>query len=377
MATMQTQSMLWPEPAGLESINSPGLLVDPDRIAANVARMISIVGGPENVGRLRPHVKTHKMPDAIHVQLDAGITKFKTATLTETEMAATAGAAEVLLAHQPVGPKIDRLIGLVQRFSETSIACVVDDPVVVKALSDGLSRTTHQIDLLIDIDCGMHRTGIMLGDRVEQLRRLIESSPHVSFAGLHVYDGHIHDASIDDRRRAVAPVIDAIREYTQSRGETTIIAGGTPTFPMWAADTPWECSPGTPILWDIGYGGDYDDLPFEIAAALLTRIVSKPGDGMLCFDLGHKSIAAEMPLDRRLILSKIDDAVFVGQSEEHLVVSTPRASEYSVGDAMLAFPRHICPTVARYPEAHVIQNATVTGEKWLIAARDHECLVNG
>ena len=93
--------MHWPEPAGIETVNSPGLLVDADRVTANVARMVSIVGGSSHIERLRPHVKTHKMPEAIRIQLDAGVTKFKTATLTETEVAAMTGAAEVLLAHQP------------------------------------------------------------------------------------------------------------------------------------------------------------------------------------------------------------------------------------------------------------------------------------
>ena len=128
----------------------------------------------------------------------------------------------------------------------------------------------------------------------------------------------------------------------------------------------------TPILWDIGYDSAYEDLPFDVAATILTRVISKPGEGMLCFDLGHKSIGAEMPLDQRLVLPKIGDATFVAQSEEHLVVSTSKAGEFSVGDAMLAFPRHICPTVARFPEAHVIRNEAVTGERWSIAARDHE-----
>lgn len=363
--------MLWPDIEGLETIDSPGLLVDPDRVARNVDRLIEIVGGTAHLSRLRPHVKTHKMPDAIDVQLSAGIDKFKTATLAETEMVAAAGASDIVLAHQVVGPKIDRLIALIERFPNTRVATIVDDADVVKRIAERLRNTNHSIDLLIDIDCGMHRTGIAFGDRVDRLRQQIESSDQVVFGGLHVYDGHIHDASVEARRSAVMPIIDSVKAYEQKYGVPEVIGGGTPTFPMWASETAWECSPGTPILWDIGYGGDYVDLPFEVAAALVTRVISKPGDGLLCFDLGHKAISAEMSLQHRVSLPAIPDARFVGQSEEHLVVSTSRADEFAVGDALIAFPRHICPTVASYPQANLIRGGQVTAETWPITARDH------
>ena len=363
--------MLWPNIQGLEKVNSPGLLVDPDRVARNVDRMIEIVGGTESIARLRPHVKTHKMPAAIRIQMDAGIRRFKTATLSETEMVATEEAPDVLLAHQVVGPKMDRLISLIDRFPETRFSAIVDDEGVVEATAQRLRASGHSIQLLIDIDCGMHRTGTTLGEQVDRLRKRIESTDRVIFGGLHVYDGHIHEASMDARRDAVAPIIESVDAYVQQCGVPTVVAGGTPTFAMWARQTKWECSPGTPILWDIGYGNDYVDLPFEIAAVLVTRVISKPGLGKLCLDVGHKAISAEMPLANRLLLPQIDDATLIGQSEEHLVVSTSHADEFSVGDAFLGYPRHICPTVALYPEARVVRNGHVTDESWVITARDH------
>ena len=114
--------MLWSKVTGLDKVESPGLLVDPDRVARNVDRLIEILGGTDHLSRLRPHVKTHKMPDVVRVQLNAGIDKFKTATLAETEMVAAAGASDIVLAHQVVGPKIDGLIALIQRFPRTRVA---------------------------------------------------------------------------------------------------------------------------------------------------------------------------------------------------------------------------------------------------------------
>ena len=217
----------------------------------------------------------------------------------------------------------------------------------------------------------MHRTGIPLGEQVNHLRQRIEKTERVTFGGLHVYDGHIHEDSIEDRRAAVDPIIKSVDTYVQQGGVPVVVGGGTPTFAMWATETPWQCSPGTPILWDIGYGCDYLDLPFEIAAVLVTRIISKPGRGKLCLDVGHKAISAEMPLADRLVLPQIDDATLIGQSEEHLIVSTSHAKDFAVGDTLLVYPQHICPTVALYPETHLVRNGKVTHETWEITARDH------
>ena len=142
--------MFWSDIDGLDKINSPGLLVDPDRVARNVQRMIEIVGGTDSVARLRPHVKTHKMPAAIRLQMDAGIDRFKTATLSEAEMVAMEGAADVLLAHQVVGPKIDCLISLMERFPNTRFSTIVDDEGVVEAIGQRLFAKGEQSVRFVD-----------------------------------------------------------------------------------------------------------------------------------------------------------------------------------------------------------------------------------
>jgi len=363
--------MLHSQIRGLEKIVSPGLLVDPVRVSANIGRMIDAVGGAAAGSRLRPHVKTHKMPAVIELQRAVGIDKFKVATLMEAEMVARCGATDVLLAHQVVGPKLDHLVDLVKQFPQTRFSTIVDDAGVVKCLAERFAPTTYSLLLYIDVDCGMHRTGIEFGGGLDQLREQIESTAGVRFGGLHVYDGHVHDATLEDRRLAAEPIIAAVRDYQQKSPAPNIIGGGTPTFPIWAAETSFECSPGTPILWDVGYDSSYPGFCFEVAACLLTRVISKPGPGNLCFDLGYKAVSSEMPLERRLMFPELPDAKWVGHSEEHLVVSTSRADEFAVGHAMLAYPRHICPTVALYPRAHVIRNHEVTDETWEIAARGH------
>ena len=116
--------MDWLELYNSESVASPGLLVDPDRILSNIMRMIAMVGGIDHVSRLRTHVKTHKMAEVARMQRDVGISKFKAATIAEAELVAAENAADVLLAYQPVGPNLEFLADLVQRFPNTSFAAI-------------------------------------------------------------------------------------------------------------------------------------------------------------------------------------------------------------------------------------------------------------
>ena len=146
----------------------------------------------------------------------------------------------------------------------------------------------------------LHRTGIAFGTGLDRLRQTIEQSENLDFAGLHVYDGHLHQPEIDQRRESALQIIQRVRQYLDQNPVPTIVGGGSPTFPFWAEETDWECSPGTPVFWDVGYANSYPDLPFRKAVALITRVISKPqvdGRSMLCLDLGYKSIASEMPLE--------------------------------------------------------------------------------
>src|SRR5690606_23362107 len=118
-------------------------------------------------------------------------------------------------------------------------------------------------------------------------------------------------------------------------GPPEIIAGGTPTFPIHARRPNVTCSPGTCLLWDEGYGTGLPDQPFLVAAQLLTRVISKPQVGFVTLDLGHKAVSAENPINRRVFFPQLEDYEVVSQSEEHLVVKTPRAATLQVGDALL------------------------------------------
>src|SRR5690606_21246049 len=132
------------------------------------------------------------------------------------------------------------------------------------------------VSLFLDLDCGMHRTGIAPGPEALALVRRLVEDPALHFAGVHAYDGHIHDASIEDRKvqfDAAMAILDGFVEVIESEITPVplVVSGGSPTFGLHAAQAavsprPRQCSPGTTVLWDSGYGGYYDDLPFEPAA---------------------------------------------------------------------------------------------------------------
>ncbi|MGI9244063.1 MAG: D-TA family PLP-dependent enzyme [Verrucomicrobiales bacterium] len=361
-------------PGAADSIASPALLVWPDRVSYNVDRMIDQVGG--DVERLRPHVKTHKMAEVVILQLQAGISKFKCATIAEAEMLAVAGALDILLAYQPVGPNISRLLTLVDRFPQTSFAALVDDAGALENLSRQIPEGSPALRLYVDVDCGMGRTGIAPNSAAE-LCHSVATTPGVRFAGLHVYDGHLHDPEIEARRSGFERAIDPILRLAEDVQPDAIVGGGSPTFGLHAGGATWECSPGTTLFWDAGYGDKFPDLSYEVAAALLTRVISKPGENRLCLDLGHKAVAAENPLANRVRFPALPgDLQFISQSEEHLVVESKAAGEWEIGDALIGIPVHICPSVALHMEAVLIgDDGSPTGECWKTVARDRRISV--
>ncbi len=360
----------FPNLSQVEGVPSPSLLVFPVRIRANIQLMIKIAGGPE---RLRPHVKTHKMAEVVTLQQEQGIRKFKCATLAEMRMLLSCQVKDILLAMQPVGPVIRSLVQLSKEKPDTHFSTLVDNAQTLESIETLCHQAGAKLGVYLDINCGMNRTGIIPDEAARKLYQRIHQSESVTLGGLHIYDGHIRDSNIEDREehcRCDWEVVDAFIDSLEQSAMPipNIIAGGSPTFPVHARREGVDLSPGTTLLWDFGYGDAFPDLPFQHAALLLTRVLSKPSGNLICLDLGHKSVAAEMPHPRVRLLG-LEDAVFVSQSEEHLVIETEKAASLSVGDAVYGIPRHICPTVALHNKVVVVSDGKVN-DHWTVVARD-------
>ncbi|MBS1606000.1 MAG: D-TA family PLP-dependent enzyme [Bacteroidetes bacterium] len=348
--------MEWYTISDIGRLDTPALVVYPERVKENIRQAIAMVG---DVARLRPHVKTHKSAETTKLMLSAGISRFKCATIAEAEMLAMAGAVDVLLAYQPIGPKAARFAALVRRYPGVRWSCLVDNAAAARGLADaGL-----EVDVWLDLNVGMDRTGITPGPEAVALFKEVLGLPGLRPVGLHAYDGHIRAADLAERRKlcdeAYAKVV-ALRDAIGA--ELAIIAGGSPTFPVHAQRVGIECSPGTFVYWDKGYGDGFPDQPFIPAALVVTRVISLRGDSRLCLDLGHKSIAPENELGRRVHFLNAPQLRAVGQSEEHLVVEAGVGHGYRIGDIFYGIPYHICPTVALYERAFTIDRGKLSGE---------------
>lgn len=355
-------------PRGIENCISPGILIDAERVERNIKQMLSTVNG--DCSRLRPHVKTHKMADVIRMQVDAGITKFKAATISEASVIAQNGGEDILLAYQPIGPNVALLTQLIQKHPNASFATIVDHEDAVNQLASSMQNAGLTLPVRIDVDCGMHRTGIPLGDSLNALRQQIENKGALEYEGLHVYDGHLHQPDADTRKLETEDIIRQVATYDREHTAGVVAGGGSPTFRFWAETTSWECSPGTTLFWDMGYSTAFPELPYEIAVALLTRVISKPGKNLFCLDCGYKAIASEMPLENRLAVIGMDDAKIVSHSEEHMVLESPMANELRLGQPLLTFPRHVCPTMALHETTAIIRGGEISSERWTVTARN-------
>ena len=354
----------------------------PDRAEENLRRLIAIAGG---TSRLRPHMKTHKLPEIARMHVALGLTRVKCATIAEAEMLAAEGLSDVLLAYQPVGPAVGRLLRLAQTYPGVTFRAVVDDEAAARALGAAFAGAGRTIDLLVDLDVGMHRTGID-PSLAPPLYRLLATLPGVTPGGLHAYDGHLRDADLAVRQAqadaAFAPVRE-LRRTLQAEGLPVprVVVGGTPTLPCHATrDEPdLELSPGTVVFWDAGYTAGLPDMDFLSAALVLTRVVSKPGGNRITLDLGHKAVASEMPHPRVELIglqatgSRLQ-AHFIGHSEEHLVFETPDAASLHVGDVLYGMPWHVCPTVALHGQAVVVRDGRAV-DRWQVTARERTITV--
>lgn len=363
----------WYEFEQVNQPDSPALLVYPERARENIEILKGMVNDPS---MLRPHVKTSKTKQAVLLLLEAGIRKFKCATIAEAEMLALCGAPDVLLAYQPTETKAIRLIHLLKNYPGTTFSCLVDHFSSAAMLSGVAAAHGVTLPVYIDLNVGMNRTGIVPGEKLMELFEAVLTMPPLKLLGLHAYDGHIREVDFQKRKQACDDcfgVVEQIRETIERNGHgyPLLIAGGSPTFQIHSQRRNVEVSPGTFIFWDKGYSETIPEQHFLFAALVLTRIISLPAADKICIDLGYKSIASENDLQHRVFFLNAPQLKPLSHSEEHMVLQAEPGHRFSIGDVLYALPFHICPTVALYKNAVCINNRTIDGT-WTIEARDRK-----
>ena len=239
------------------------------------------------------------------MMMEAGINKFKCATIAEAEMLAMIGAGDVLLAYQPSVARLQRLLSLVKDYPQTVFSCLVDDRNVAVKVSGACVGAGVELGVYIDLNVGMNRTGIGSVEGAIDLYAFCMQLGGVRVIGLHAYDGHLRQTDMAERKRACDDAFDRVLRVrdgvvAKGFGEPVIVVGGSPSFPVHASRRDVECSPGTFIYWDRGYSLVLPEQGFLPAAVLVTKVISLPADGLVCLDLGHKSVASENELSKRV-----------------------------------------------------------------------------
>lgn len=367
----KNKPMEWYQVQNENEIDSPALLIYLDRVQHNIDTMIEQVGG--HASRLVPHVKTYKMGEIVQMQLAVGIHRFKCATIAELEMTLAAGAKWALVAYQLTGPKVSRFAQLQKSYPNATICSLIDNVASAQQLAQQLEKEGLVATVFLDVNNGQNRTGYVLDDTIFDTYCQLAAIPNLVLQGLHVYDGHLRDAEFSKRKAAsddaFAPVYDLIAQIEAAGLPTPeIISGGSPAFSSASQRPDVFCSPGTTLLWDWGYANLVPEVDFQWAAVLMTRVISKPNKGLITTDLGHKSVASENPLDRRIMFLNLSDYEPVGQSEEHLVLRVNDWESVQIGDVLYGIPYHVCPSVALHDVAHIIQHNKLI-DTWDIVAR--------
>jgi D-serine deaminase-like pyridoxal phosphate-dependent protein len=355
-----------PEPA-MSRLMTPALVVFLERVRENVQNLIARAGDP---ARLRPHVKTAKIPEVFAEWVRAGVHSFKCATTREAEqllgvLRREGVAGDVLVAYPHLGPNLERLGSLARAHPECAMSVLVEDPDVV--VPEGLG-------IFVDVNCGMDRTGVPLADRktISAVARRAQDR----FRGVHAYEGHVHEGPYAERKATCAPIYDGLIELVRSLGGVPeLVTSGTPSFmaalehePL--RELPHRVSPGTIVFFDHRYHSDCDELDFVPAAVVLSRVVSYPTERKFTCDAGSKAIASEAGSPVAVILGHPEhDAC--EPNEEHLPFET-KASRPKRGDTVLLFPRHICPTVNLAEEALLVDRGEARAVP--VRARAHDLL---
>jgi D-serine deaminase-like pyridoxal phosphate-dependent protein len=356
------------------NVDTPFLAAYEDRIRFNLEWLIGAVNG--DTQKLRPHIKTHKIGEILELFKIYNIKKVKCATIAEAELAALHEIPDVLLAYQPVGVKKERWIALIQKYPETHFSTIVDNLESAKALNKIAEENKFKLNLYLDLNTGMNRTGISISEKWIELIEDILLLKNIHFAGIHIYDGHLKGTGEEREQQASSSfsIIKKEIEKLQSKlnYELKLVAGGSNTFPFYAKQDKVECSPGTFVFWDSIYQINLPEQEFKPALVIVGTIISKPTSSTVCIDIGYKAVASENPIDKRLIILNDKNLIPVSHSEEHLILENRGENQYEIGDTIYAQPYHVCPTCALYDTVQVINKEHQICDQWLVAARSRK-----
>lgn len=362
-----------------EELETPVLILDLDKLEKNIREMADFAR--QNGVKLRPHVKTHKTPAIAHKQIQEGAKGITVAKLGEAEVMAAAGIKDILIAYEIVGrKKIERLLNLA---NYTKITVGIDSMKGALPLSESFDSSGKVVDVLIEIDTGLGRCGVLPGQSALDLAKGISRLPGLRLKGIFTHEGHVMDAnSIDEIKYIVArahkSMVDTANLLQEADIELEEISvGSTPSTKVdRVSPGVTEIRPGTYVFYDASLVtmGIVDAK--MCAATVLASVISRPGRGRALIDAGSKALTQEKGEKGMVgrfpqcgIIKGTEGAVLEKLNEEHGFLRLDESdSKMELGDQIEIIPFHICSVVNLFDEIVGVRGDNVE-VVWPILAR--------
>ena len=346
----------------IADLETPVPVIDLDRVEHNLAKMQAYC---DSHGlRLRPHIKTHKIPGFAQRQLALGAGGITCQKLGEAEVMADAGLDDIFISYPLIGAaKAARLAELSRR---AKVSVGIDNVLSLETVGDAARASNHAIGVLVEFDSGNKRTGVGSVAEALELARRIQAMPGLRFDGLMTYPS---------TAATVVFVAEAQRVFAEAGIPIAVVSGGgTPN--AWAAHEIaglTEVRVGTYIYHDRATVGAGAATLEECAFHLHTTVISRPTPERAVIDAGSKSLSSDgidpaFGAGYGLILG-YEDAVIERLNEEHGIVDLSRCAEKPVvGERLRIVPNHVCVVSNLHDEVAVSRDGEVVG-LWPVAAR--------
>lgn len=353
-------------------IDTPALLIEKGILYKNIKSMQEYADAYKV--NLRPHTKTHKMPKLAKMQEEAGAIGITVAKVGEAEVMAKNGLKNIFIANEIVGKtKIQRI----RKLSETiDISFGIDSVYQVNEIEEVFRGSAKKAQVLVEIEVGEERAGIIEESDFRALLEAIKSSHHLHLKGIFSHDGHTYKVeNVDECSELYNASVSRTLHFAEIATEMglkpeVVSIGSTPPF-MFKFDIPkgvTEIRPGTYILMDASQAnviGSYE----KCAATVLTTIISKPTKARVITDVGAKGITAQTRTKGLTTtkgfgkIKEFEDVYIYGVFDEHAIIYHEEFNrQVSVGDKVRIIPNHICPVSNLYEKAYLISEDQVLEE---------------
>lgn len=352
----------------ISALATPALLIDADVVERNLQKAAQIAR--ETGKKLRPHIKTHKIPQIALRQIALGASGICVAKVSEAEVMAQAGIEDILIANQVIGrDKLDRLAALA---CERQISVLVDSAEGIQALSDAAQRYRATIQVLVEIDTGDGRCGVA-PEQVIPLVREILKRPGLRFKGIETFGGSVYHCAGPEEElvlsKELAKTMARVKADLEAAGigveEVTV--GGSPAMNLLAQEDLYtELRPGVYVFNDAATVSRGAAAYEDCAATVLTTVISRPTAHRMVVDGGGKTFSYCRPgvvFGHRILhgVVKGNESICLSNlSEEHGVFETEAdLSDYHIGDRIQVIPAHVCPVINLFDQAYWVKDGIV------------------